>query len=265
MPLREAERARRAPIGRPTSRGGGGGWACGGRRARGTPFRHSGSGAAEVYDVPVFSAIMSYGRGNNECRIYVGNLPPDIRTKDIEDLFYKFGKIVFIDLKNRRGPPFAFVEFEDSRWVAPPSAPRPARTPRGGPSAGRPPRPEWRARAPQALECWDPSALHDILGAREALGGPGGPGGPGRSGRVGAPGRRREKAGAEPARATCACLRACQLAWRAASRPCAWRRWLEGGRGGHEWASGGHGGTGGRRAGGREGTGGRAANPERRT
>lgn len=62
---------------------------------------------------------MSYGRGNNECRIYVGNLPPDIRTKDIEDLFYKFGKIVFIDLKNRRGPPFAFVEFEDPRLVVP--------------------------------------------------------------------------------------------------------------------------------------------------
>ncbi|XP_053208734.1 serine/arginine-rich splicing factor 1B-like isoform X2 [Panonychus citri] len=54
-------------------------------------------------------------RSNNECRIYVGNLPPDIRTKDIEDLFYKYGKITFIDLKNRRGPPFAFVEFEDSR------------------------------------------------------------------------------------------------------------------------------------------------------
>lgn len=55
---------------------------------------------------------MSY---RSDCRIYVGNLPPDIRTKDIEDLFYKFGKISFIDLKNRRGPPFAFVEFEDSR------------------------------------------------------------------------------------------------------------------------------------------------------
>ncbi|XP_013413990.1 serine/arginine-rich splicing factor 1B [Lingula anatina] len=52
---------------------------------------------------------------NNECRIYVGNLPPDIRTKDIEDLFYKFGRITFIDLKNRRGPPFAFVEFDDPR------------------------------------------------------------------------------------------------------------------------------------------------------
>lgn len=54
---------------------------------------------------------------NNEARIYVGNLPPDIRTKDIEDLFYKFGKIAYIDLKNRRGPPFAFVEFEDPRYV----------------------------------------------------------------------------------------------------------------------------------------------------
>jgi len=53
--------------------------------------------------------------GRSDCRIYVGNLPPDIRTKDIEDLFYKFGKITFIDLKNQRGPPFAFVEFEDPR------------------------------------------------------------------------------------------------------------------------------------------------------
>ncbi|XP_075219207.1 serine/arginine-rich splicing factor 1A-like [Lycorma delicatula] len=53
--------------------------------------------------------------GRNECRIYVGNLPPDIRTKDIQDLFYKFGKVIFVDLKNRRGPPFAFVEFDDPR------------------------------------------------------------------------------------------------------------------------------------------------------
>lgn len=41
----------------------------------------------------------------NDCRIYVGNLPPDIRTKDVEDLFYRFGKVVFVDLKNRRGEP----------------------------------------------------------------------------------------------------------------------------------------------------------------
>ena len=58
---------------------------------------------------------MSGGFRNSEGRIYVGNLPPDIRSRDVEDLFYKFGKICFIDLKNKKGPPFAFVEFEDPR------------------------------------------------------------------------------------------------------------------------------------------------------
>ncbi|XP_036974914.1 serine/arginine-rich splicing factor 1-like isoform X1 [Acanthopagrus latus] len=55
--------------------------------------------------------------GSNDCRIYVGNLPPDIRTKDVEDVFYKYGIIRDVDLKNRTGggPPFAFVEFEDPR------------------------------------------------------------------------------------------------------------------------------------------------------
>ncbi|XP_064619654.1 serine/arginine-rich splicing factor 1-like isoform X3 [Lineus longissimus] len=48
-------------------------------------------------------------------KIYVGNLPPDIRECDIEDLFCKFGRIIDIDLKNKRGPPFAFVEFDDPR------------------------------------------------------------------------------------------------------------------------------------------------------
>ena len=60
---------------------------------------------------------MSRDKDNKETRIYVGNLPPDIRTKDIEDLFHKYGKIVFLDLKNRKGPPFAFLEFEDARFV----------------------------------------------------------------------------------------------------------------------------------------------------
>lgn len=49
----------------------------------------------------------------SDSRIYIGNLPPDVRTKDLEDLFYKYGKIRFIDLKNRKGPPFAFIEYED--------------------------------------------------------------------------------------------------------------------------------------------------------
>ena len=50
-------------------------------------------------------------------RIYIGNLPPNVRDRDVKDLFHKFGKIVFIHLKSRnlRGPPFAFVAFENSR------------------------------------------------------------------------------------------------------------------------------------------------------
>ena len=52
---------------------------------------------------------------NSDSRIYVGNLPPDIRTKDLEDIFYKFGKIIFVDIKNRNGPPYAFIEFDDPR------------------------------------------------------------------------------------------------------------------------------------------------------
>ena len=45
---------------------------------------------------------MSRG-GSSECRIYVGNLPPDIREKELDDLFYKYGNIKHIDLKNKRG------------------------------------------------------------------------------------------------------------------------------------------------------------------
>ncbi|KAI1715429.1 RNA recognition motif domain-containing protein [Ditylenchus destructor] len=54
---------------------------------------------------------------NRESRVYIGNLPPDIRSKDLEDLFAKYGKIQFVDLKSRpsRGPPFAFVEYTDPR------------------------------------------------------------------------------------------------------------------------------------------------------
>ena len=58
---------------------------------------------------------MSRGHGNNESKVYVGNLPSDIRSRDLEDIFYKYGKIVDVDLHNRKGPPFAFVEFEDIR------------------------------------------------------------------------------------------------------------------------------------------------------
>ncbi|XP_052193563.1 serine/arginine-rich splicing factor SR30-like isoform X2 [Diospyros lotus] len=48
--------------------------------------------------------------------VYVGNLPGDIREREVEDLFYKYGRIVDIDLKIPPRPPgYAFVEFEDYR------------------------------------------------------------------------------------------------------------------------------------------------------
>ncbi|CAH8362535.1 unnamed protein product, partial [Eruca vesicaria subsp. sativa] len=43
--------------------------------------------------------------------IYVGNLPGDIRESEIEDLFYKYGRIVDIELKVPPRPPcYCFVE-----------------------------------------------------------------------------------------------------------------------------------------------------------
>ena len=61
------------------------------------------------------SCLCAMAGGNNDCKVYVGNLPADIRARDLEDIFYKYGKIVDVDLHDRRGPPFAFVEFEDAR------------------------------------------------------------------------------------------------------------------------------------------------------
>lgn len=49
-------------------------------------------------------------------RVYVGNLPMDIRTREVEDIFYKYGRIRDIDIKFPSRPPaFAFVDFEDAR------------------------------------------------------------------------------------------------------------------------------------------------------
>ncbi|XP_052185776.1 serine/arginine-rich splicing factor SR34A-like isoform X1 [Diospyros lotus] len=48
--------------------------------------------------------------------IYVGNLPADIRESEVEDLFYKYGRILDIELKIPPRPPcYSFVEFENAR------------------------------------------------------------------------------------------------------------------------------------------------------
>ena len=54
-----------------------------------------------------------------DSKVYVGNLPDDVRENDIEDLFYKYGRMRHIDIKHGggRGPPFAFLEFDDPRCV----------------------------------------------------------------------------------------------------------------------------------------------------
>lgn len=49
-------------------------------------------------------------------RVYVGNLPLDIKERELDDLFYKYGRIRDIDIKNQGRPPaFAFIVFDDSR------------------------------------------------------------------------------------------------------------------------------------------------------
>jgi len=49
-------------------------------------------------------------------KIYVGNLPMDVRESEIEEIYGKFGPIARIDLKTPSRPPaYAFVEYEDER------------------------------------------------------------------------------------------------------------------------------------------------------
>ena len=51
----------------------------------------------------------------NTC-VFVGNLPTNIREREVEDLFYKFGRILDIQLKfPSRSPAIGFVTFSDPR------------------------------------------------------------------------------------------------------------------------------------------------------
>ncbi|KAF5732001.1 serine/arginine-rich splicing factor SR34A-like [Tripterygium wilfordii] len=52
--------------------------------------------------------------GRSSRMIYVGNLPLDIKEWEIEDLFYKYGRILDIELRlPPRSPGYCFIEFED--------------------------------------------------------------------------------------------------------------------------------------------------------
>ena len=50
-------------------------------------------------------------------RVFVGNLPSDIRERELDDFFYKFGRIRDIEIIRNRDTPqtYGFVTFSDSR------------------------------------------------------------------------------------------------------------------------------------------------------
>lgn len=52
--------------------------------------------------------------GYVEGKVYVGGLPEDATSEELDDAFHKFGRIRKIWVA-RRPPGFAFVEFDDSR------------------------------------------------------------------------------------------------------------------------------------------------------
>lgn len=45
------------------------------------------------------------------CELFVGNLNPAVRTRDLENVFSRYGRIVRCDLKKN----FGFIQFEDRR------------------------------------------------------------------------------------------------------------------------------------------------------
>lgn len=50
--------------------------------------------------------------------VYVGNLPGDVRSREVEDLFDRFGRVHSVDIKpgTRDGmPAYCFVEYDDPR------------------------------------------------------------------------------------------------------------------------------------------------------
>lgn len=63
---------------------------------------------------------MNWSNNNNRC-VYVGNLFFNIDEWDLEDIFYKYGDILDVDLKifcyGIGGILFVFVEFYDLRCV----------------------------------------------------------------------------------------------------------------------------------------------------
>ncbi|KAJ3298647.1 hypothetical protein HDU79_008148 [Rhizoclosmatium sp. JEL0117] len=47
--------------------------------------------------------------------LFIGRLPSELKVRDLEDIFNKFGRISRLDIKRGASFNFAFVEFEDKR------------------------------------------------------------------------------------------------------------------------------------------------------
>ena len=54
-----------------------------------------------------YKSVVMAGLGSNVA--YVGNLPPEIQTRDLEELFNKFGQITATNLKIKRDWIFALM------------------------------------------------------------------------------------------------------------------------------------------------------------
>ena len=58
--------------------------------------------------------VINYNHSGMDAKVYIGGLPNDATSQEIEDVFYRFGRIRKVWVA-RRPPGFAFVEFEDGR------------------------------------------------------------------------------------------------------------------------------------------------------
>lgn len=62
-------------------------------------------------------SISNKKMSSKDCRIYVGNLPQFVKKHELQDFFDRYGQIHMIDIHNRFDPAFAFIEFDDPRYI----------------------------------------------------------------------------------------------------------------------------------------------------
>jgi RNA recognition motif-containing protein len=53
--------------------------------------------------------------GRDENQLFIGRLPRGSRTSELEDVFYKYGKMTRCDVKQGIKMAYGFIEYEDKR------------------------------------------------------------------------------------------------------------------------------------------------------